>query len=75
MYFVCSFSLLAQRKRTSSEAAKERAAVHLVRFQRTILHVFKKDGRCETRFAQTVLALFPSFLKTLGCMKWHHKNI
>jgi len=30
----------------------------------------KKDGRCGTRYAQTVLALFPSFSALLGFLIW-----
>jgi hypothetical protein len=50
----CSFSLFAQRKRTSSEAAKERAAHHLAYGFPVLL---EKIGRCEThrlwRFRQS----------------------
>jgi hypothetical protein len=42
--YVCSFSLLAQRKRTSSEAAKERAPGHSPRDQATLLSRRGRDA-------------------------------
>jgi hypothetical protein len=51
-----TFSLLAQKKKLQ----KEKAANHLAFGSPALLKI---TGRCETRFAQTVLALFRLFLR------------
>jgi hypothetical protein len=58
---LCSFSLLAQRKRTKRNGALSLGPSDCPALLET-------DGRCGTRFAQTVLALNPSVSVMLGCV-------
>jgi hypothetical protein len=69
-----------QRKRTSSEAAKEKAPNHLSGIA-GYPPLLESARRCETRGvytplrgAQTVLALFLADSAMLGCVKWGLKD-